>query len=210
MNYFDRSGHSSKSVWKDIFGIIVGIGLAAVTIGAIIASGGTLLVPALIGAGVGAAINLGGQVVSNIFNGNGAFDDINWKNVALGGLSGAAFATGIGGIYGATLIGAFSNAGMSAFEGNSIENIVFSFVVGGVAAGIGYGIEKSISNKFLNIDTNLSFSDYLNMARVDEANFWVRNGVAALSKLYTLGPTFTTGMTRGTLKFIGNKLGGMF
>lgn len=180
------------------------------TVAAVVASGGALLVPVLIGAGLGAGINLAGQGFSNLKNGAGFFENINWGNVILGGLSGAAFATGVGGLGGAIIIGATSNAGMSALEGNSWGNIGFSTVVGGVAAFAGFKLGKFVSNKLLNINTNLGIGDYINMARVDGAGFWTGTGVSLMSKLYTMGPTIVTGMTRGILKFTGNFLGDWF
>ena len=210
VNYSDGSGHSPDSIWKTLLGVAVGIGLFAVTAVAVIGSGGTLLVPVLVGAGVGAGLNLVGQGVSNLSQGKGFFEDINWGNVALGGLSGAAFATGVGGLWGAVAIGATSNAGMSALEGNSWTNIIFSALVGGASAFVGFKLGKFVSNKLLNINTNLSLSDYANMARVDGAGFLSRSVVALMSKLYTMGPTIATGVGRGITKFVGNYIGDWF
>ena len=44
----------------------------------------------------------------------------------------------------------------------------------------------------------------------DGAGFWTRNGIALISKLYTMGPTFTTEVTRGATNAIGNWIGGSF
>lgn len=177
---------------------------------ATVATGGTLLAPALVGAGVGAGLNLVSQGVSNLSQGKGFFEDINWDNVALVSLSGAAFATGVGGLWGAVAIGATSNAGMSALEGNSWANIGFSAFVGGVSAFAGFKLGKFVSNKLLNINTNLGIGDYVNMARVDEAGFFSRNATALLSKFYTMGPTIVTSVGRGVTKFVGNYIGDWF
>ena len=208
--YSDESGHSPDSILKTLLGVVVGVGLAVVTVAAVVASGGTLLVPVLVGAGVGAGVNLVGQGVSNLSQGKGFFEDINWGNVALGGLSGAAFATGVGGLWGAVAIGATSNAGMSALEGNSWANIGFSALVGGASAFAGFKLGKFVSNKLLNINTNLGVGDYVNMARVDGAGFLSRSAVALMSKLYTMGPTIVTGVGRGVTKFVGNYIGDWF
>ena len=208
--YSDESGHSPDSILKTLLGVVVGVGLAVVTVAAVVASGGTLLVPVLVGAGVGAGLNLVGQGVSNLSQGKGFFEDINWGNVALGGLSGAAFATGVGGLWGAVAIGATSNAGMSALEGNSWANIGFSALVGGASAFAGFKLGKFVSNKLLNINTNLGVGDYVNMARVDGAGFLSRSAVALMSKLYTMGPTIVTGVGRGVTKFVGNYIGDWF
>ena len=208
--YVDPTGNSPDSIWKTLLGVLVGVGLAVVTVAAVVASGGTLLAPVLVGAGIGAGLNLVSQGVSNLFEGKGFFEDINWGNVVLGGLSGAAFATGVGGLWGAVAIGATSNAGMSALEGNSWANIGFSAFVGGASAYAGFKLGKFVSNRLLNINTYLGIGDYVNMARVDGAGFWSRNCVALLSKLYTMGPTFATGVTRGVIKAVGNWIGGGF
>ena len=208
--YSDISGNSPDSIWKTLFGVAVGVGLAVVTVAAIVASGGALLAPVLFGAGIGAGLNLVGQGVSNLFQGKGFFEDINWGNVALGALSGAAFATGVGGIWGAVAIGATSNAGMSALEGNSWANIGFSALVGGVSAFLGFKLGKFISNKLLNINTNLSTGDYLNMAKIDGSRFFSKSIAVLMSKLYTMGPTIVTGVGRGTTKFVGNYIGDWF
>ena len=208
--YSDESGHSPDSIWKTLLGVVVGVGLAVVTVAAVVASGGTLLVPVLIGAGVGVGLNLVGQGGLNLSQGKGFFEDINWGNVALGGLSGATFATGVGGLLGAVAIGAISNTGMSALEGNSWANIGFSALVGGASAFAGFKLGKFASNKLLNINTNLGVGDYVNMARVDGAGFLSRSAVALMSKLYTMGPTIVTGVGRGVTKFVGNYIGDWF
>ena len=208
--YLDGSGHSPDSIWKTLLGVAVGVVLAVVTVAAIVVSGGSLLVPVLIGAGVGAGLNLVGQGVSNLSQGKGFFEDINWGNVALGGLSGAAFATGVGGLWGAVAIGATSNAGMSALEDNSWANIGFSALVGGASAFVGFKLGRFVSNKLLNINTNLGIGDYVNMARVDGARFLSRSIVALMSKLYTMGSTIVTGVGRGVTKFVGNYIGDWF
>ena len=210
INYADERGLNPDSVWKNLFGAVVAIGLAIVSVAAVIASGGALLVPVLIGAGIGAGVNLVGQGVANLAENKGFFEDINWANVALGGLSGAAFASGIGGLGGAIAIGAASNAGMSALEGNSWANIGFSAIIGGASAIAGFKTGKFLSSKLLNINTNLTVHDYIRMARVDAAGFLQRNLVAFKSKLYTLAPTIMTGTVRGIIKFIGNKIGSGF
>ena len=173
VNYSDGFGHSQDSIWKNILGVAVGFGLAVVTVVAVGTFGWSLLVPVLVGAGVGAGLNLAGQGVSNLFKGQGFFENINWGTVALGGLAGAAFATGVGGLWGTVVIGATSNAGMSALEGNSWANIGFSTLVGGVSAFAGFKLGKFVSNKLFNINPNLGIGDYVKMARVDGAVFFL-------------------------------------
>ncbi len=128
----------------------------------------------------------------------------------MGALAGAAFATGLGGIWGAVGIGAASNSGMSALEGKSWLNIGFSAVVGGASAFAGFKIGKYLSGKYLNIDTTLGIPSYMKMASVDGASFLKQVGTALLSKAYTLGPIIATGASRGILNFLGNKMGDLF
>ena len=208
VNYTDRSGHSPDSVWKTLFGVAVGVGLFALTAVAVVASGGTLLVPVLVGAGIGAGINLASQGISNLKNDKGLFEDINWGNVILGGLSGAAFATGIGGFWGAVGIGAASNAGMSALEGNSWLNIGISAGVGAIAAGVGYGAGKFVS-KYIFKNNGFTFTDYYETALIDTGKKMAAL-IAAGTVGYTFLPTIATGATRGVSNFIGNWIGDRF
>ncbi len=48
VNYSDGSGHSPDSIWKTLLGIAVAVGLAVVTVAAVVAFWGTLLVPVLL------------------------------------------------------------------------------------------------------------------------------------------------------------------
>lgn len=205
----DENGTDSE-VAKEIFGGIVATGLLALSAVAVLASGGALLVPVLAGAAIGAGANLLGQGISNLISGQDFFSDINWFNVGLGALTGAAFATGFGGIWGAIGIGDASNSGMSALEGNSWLNIGFSGVVGGVSAFVGFKIGQYSSNKLLNIDTTLGVDDYIKMAKIDGASIFKQVIVALSSRAYTLGPIFASGISRGIMKFIGNKIGDLF
>lgn len=119
-------------------------------------------------------------------------------------MAGAAFATGVGGLWGTVVIGATSNAGMSALEGNSWANIGFSTLVGGVSAFAGFKLGKFVSNKLFNINPNLGIGDYVKMARIDGAGFFSRSAVALMSKLYIIEPTIVTSVGRGVTKFVGN------
>jgi len=204
--YSDGSGHAPEWL-KTAIGITVAVGLAALTLREVIASCRTLLVPVLTGAAIGAGVNLAGQGIGNVIRGKGFFSDINWYNVGLGAFTGAAFATGIGGLGGAIGIGAASNAGMSAFEGNSWINIGISGIVGGAAAGIGYGLGHFVSSKVFDIDSNISMKILREMTSVDGAGF-LRGSLTVLAATgYTMAPTITTGLTRGLTKFLGKKIG---
>ena len=52
--------------------------------------------------------------------------------------------------------------------------------------------------------------DYVNMAKIDGANFLQQNLIALMSKIYTMGPTISTGIMRGLLKAGGNIIGDYF
>ena len=207
--YTDETGHASGSFWKRFIGATIGIALGVTAIVAVAMSGGTLLVPTLVGVAAGAGINLASQGVANLRNGKDFFEDINWWNVAIGAAAGALFGTGAGGLWGTIATGALSNASMSALDGQNWADIGINSIVGGLAAAVGYGVGKYISNKLLNINTNLGYGDYVNMARVDGAGILKRNAIAFISKAYTLGPNILSGATRGISNFAGKLLGGL-
>ena len=139
--YSDESGHSPDSIWKKLLGV-VGVGLAVVTVAAVVASGGTLLVPVLVGAGVGAGLNLVGQGVSNLSQGKGFFEDINWGNVALGGLSGAAFATGVGDYVNMARV---DGAGFLSRSAVALMSKLYTMGPTSVT-GVGRGVTKFVGN----------------------------------------------------------------
>lgn len=200
--YTDSTGHSWESFWKTTFGVVAGIAIGAVAVTAIIASGGTLLVPALIGLGIGAGTSLIGQGLANVSNGIGFFEDVNWMSVGLGGVSGFAFATGVGVLFGAIGIGVLSSAGSSAFEGESWGNIGINALLGGAAAGIGYGAGKFLGNHIFK-NSDLVFNDIFQMTRLDTN---IVNGavIAFRATWYTFIPAVTPGITRGIIKYLGN------
>lgn len=192
-----------RAKWKTIFGAVAIAGLLLVAVVAIGLSGGALLAPVLAGAAIGAGTNLVSQGINNLKNDKGFFEDIDWLKVALAGATGAAFSSGAGGLIGSVLIGSVSNAAMAACDDADGYEIAISAVTGGVAAFAGFKLGKFISRKMLNINTNLTFKDYVNMARVDGANFAVSSVTALMSKLYTMGPQIATGVTRTLIKMIG-------
>ena len=161
-----------------------------------------MLVPTLVGAGIGAGLNLVGQVGSNPYAGKGAFEDFNWGSFILAGLTGAAFATGIGGFWGATGIGAASNAGTSAFENESWGNILASAIVGGISAGVGFVAGRYIANN-LPMDMNLGFNGYFDLGRMDAGV--IRSAYHAFrGSWYTFLPTIARSSSRALIKIAGN------
>ena len=191
--------------WKTAFGLLCGLALVGLTIAGMVMSGGILatLVPTLVGFAIGAGTNIISQGLANIASGQSFFSDMNWGTVLLGGLAGAAFSTGVGGLGGAVLIGALSNGGMAAFEGKSWENIAFNFAVGGMAGAAGYGAKQVIANLIYR-NTNLGFMDFYQATKVDTGI--IRSTITALrSAHYIFLPSVFQGGARGLMKYLGNK-----
>ncbi len=194
--------------WKNAFGFMIGLALVVVAVlGAIsiVASGGSLL-PIFVGAIVGAAGNFMGQGISNVIKGKGFFDDINYFSLALGGITGAAFATGVGGLLGAVAIGGASSAGLSAFENKSWNNILFDCAIGGIAGGVGHGLSRFVG-KVVYKNGDLGFSDFYQLAKLD-TNVLKSAGIALRSSYYTFFPMVSTGLSRFLINFFGKKGGG--
>ena len=202
MGYDPNGTWDWNSFWKTVLGVAIGIGLAAVSVMAVIASGGALLIPVLAGFAIGASTSLIGQGIGNLASGRNFFDGISVGSVLMGGLAGAAFATGIGGLWGTVAIGAASNMGISAIENKSWANIGLSAVVGGFAAGLGYGAGKLLSNAIFK-NSNVGFKELFELGKLD-GNI-VRSAFEAFRGSYiTLLPSITPGISRGILKFLGN------
>lgn len=84
VNYSDKSGHSPDSIWKTLLGIAVGVGLAVVTVAAVVASEGTLLVSVLVGAG--AMIIGANEIVDGITGTNYIQEWTGWSDDLYNGL----------------------------------------------------------------------------------------------------------------------------
>lgn len=189
--------------WKKILAGVIGLGLLIVVVAAVVISGGTLLIPVLIGATIGAGASLVGQGVGNLLSGERFFDDISLESVIMGGLAGAAFATGFGGLFGAMAIGATSTAGTSAWEDKSWANIGVSAFTGGLAAGLGYGIGK-LMGRFAFRNSDFGFKDAFDIA-ILETNATFASVLAFRASYYTFLPAFTPGIVRGITKYLSNK-----
>ena len=188
--------------WKTLFGYAMAFGLAAIAVVGIVASGGALLIPVLVGAGVGLAANVIGQGVGNLISEKGFFDGFSIESALMGMLAGAAFAAA-GGFWATVAVGAMANAGTSALQQKSWKQIGLSAIGGAISAGVGYALGKLVGCEVYG-DDDMTITDYRNMARLDEGEIraW---GTAFASSWKSLLPNIANSGTRGILKFLSNK-----
>ena len=188
--------------WKTLFGYAMAFGLAAIAVVGIVASGGALLIPVLVGAGVGLAVNVIGQGVGNLISRKGFFDGFSIESALMGMLAGAAFAAA-GGFWATVAVGAMANAGTSALQQKSWKQIALSAIGGAISAGVGYALGKLVGCEVYG-DDDMTITDYRNMARLDEGEIraW---GTAFASSWKSLLPNIANSGTRGILKFLSNK-----
>ena len=207
MGYDPNGTFDWNKFWKTSLGVTMAIGLAALAIGATIVSGGSLGL-LVAGFAMGAAASFVGQGIGNVLSGERFFNDFSLSSIIMGGLAGAAFITGVGGFWGAVAIGAVSNAGTSALENKSWANIGASAIVGGISAGVGFGLGKIVSN-YVFKNSGMTFIDYFELGIIDtNAIFAVWHAFAA--SWYTFLPSLTTSASRGVIKALGNKGIGWF
>ncbi len=203
MGYDPNGTWDWGTFWKKAFGVVMGLGLLAITVAGVILSGGTLLVPVLVGAGLGIAANVIGQGVGNLLSGKSFFDNFSIASVIMAGLAGAAFATGLGGFLGTIAIGAMANSGTSALQEKSWTQIGLSAIAGTVSAGIGYGVGRLIGNKVFGTN-DFKFSDFYQLTCL-EAGTFTSVAVALRASWYTFLPNISTSVTRALSKYLGNK-----
>ena len=188
--------------WKTVWGVAVGVGLATLAVAGVVLSGGALLVPVLVGAGIGFGASVIGQGLGNIATGKGFFDNFNLGSAIIGALAGAAFATGLGGAFGATVIGALANSAVASFENKSWLQIGLNAVVGGLSAGFGYSFGRYVGIKVFALD-DFTFTDFIQIAQLD-ASFFSAAALALRASWKSFLPLISTGMVRATSKAIGN------
>ena len=207
MGYDPNGTFDWNNFWKTALGVTAAVGLAALAIGATIVSGGSF---GLLAAGfvMGAAASFVGQGIGNVLSGEYFFNDFSLSSIIMGGLAGAAFITGVGGFWGAVAIGAVSNAGTSALENKSWANIGASAIVGGIAAGIGFGVGRVVSNHVFK-NSGMTFMDYFELGIID-TNAIFAAGHAFAASWYTFLPSLATSASRGVTKALGNKGIGWF
>ena len=201
MGYDPNGTFDWNQFWKTALGVTAAVGLAALAVGATIATGGSF---GLLAAGfaMGATASVVGQGIGNLVSGESFFNDISLSSVVMGGLAGAAFITGVGGFWGAVGIGAISNAGTSALENKSWANIGASAVVGGIAAGVGFGLGKVVSN-YVFKNSGMTFIDYYELGIID-TNAVIAGVHAFASSWHTFLPSIVTSASRGATKALGN------
>ena len=78
-----------------------------------------------------------------------------------------------------------------------------SALIGGIAAGVGYGFGKFIANQIYKTKS-LTFSNYYDLGKTDTGAF--KAAIYAFrSSWYTFMPSIATSSSRGLIKFLGNK-----
>ncbi len=188
--------------WHWLLGIVAAISMVVVVVASAIITGGASLISIGVGMGIGATASLVGQGVGNVLNGKSFFENIDVVSILLGGLAGAAYATGLGGAFGAFGIGVASNIAVSAYQQKAFKDILFSGAIGGFAAMFAYGVGQLLNNVvYLNNDA--TYSVFFDAARVDGANLFQALSLAFASVWYKFLPNVATGLSRVLLNMIG-------
>ena len=203
MGYDPNGTWDWNSFSKKVFGIAMGIGLLTIAVAGVILSAGAVLVPVLVGAGLGITFNIIGQGMGNLLNGKSFFDDLSFSSAIMAGLAGAAFATGLGGLGGAAIIGAMVNSGTAALQKKSWKQITLSAAVGAGSAAIGFGISRFIGNRVF-AENDFTFSTFYDTTHLDAG---IIRSIATSLKYswYTFLPTISTGIARAISNYLGNR-----
>ena len=170
-------------------------------IGSAIITAGASLIPIGIGFGIGAASSFIGQGANNLINGKSFFENMSIGSILIGGLVGAAYATGLGGMAGSLGIGVAAGVLTASAEQKSFKEIVLNGIFVGISSVISYGAGQIIG-RIAYKNSDLTFLNYLEMAKVDGAGL-VRSAITAFnSSWYTFIPSMTPGITRAILNYI--------
>lgn len=196
----DQNGNAWwDGLGKGLLAVAIAIVVVAAVVAVSIVTGGATLVG--IGFGIGAASSFIGQGVNNLINGNGFFDNMNVGSILIGGLVGAAYATGLGGIAGSLGIGVAAGVLTASAEQKSFKEIVLNGIFVGISSAISYGAGQIIG-RIAYKNSDLTFLNYLEKAKVDGAGL-VRSAITAFnSSWYTFIPSMTPGITRAILNYI--------
>ena len=209
MNIDPNGTWSWKKFWRGVVGAVAGVALVTVVVASAVVTGGTSLVAIGVGFAIGATASVVTQGITNVINGNDFFHNINIGTALIGGLAGAAFATGLGGLAGAFGIGMASSVATSAIEKKSIGEILFNGLVGGLSASVAFAFGELIGRVVYQVD-DFVFASFLQMAKVDGANVIRGSLTAFASSWFKFLPSITPGITRAVLNMIGQRRGDFF
>ena len=196
----DPEGHKW---WHWLLGIFAVVVIAAVVVAsAIVTSGASLAVMGTMSL-ISAGSNFVGQGINNVLNGKGFFEDIDVGSIFISALSGAAFASGLGGVA-MFAVGAASSVATNAFNQRPISEILLNGFLGGIISFAAYGLGNALG-RYFNKTNDFTFNTFFDLARVDGAGIGKALMVALSSSWYKLIPTVSPGLTRWLGKFIINK-----
>ncbi len=190
--------------WQWLLGIVAVVAIVGVVVASAIVTGGASLAAIGLGFTIGATASFVGQGVGNLLGGRNFFDGMSVSSILLGGLAGAAYATGMGGALGALGIGVAAGVASSSFQGKSLKEIVWSGFVSGASAAIAYGIGQTFKNLIFK-NTDSEFIDFFEMAKVDGANVFKAFTTAFNSSWYTFLPSMSTGLSRFIFNWLGTR-----
>ena len=186
--------------WHWLLGGLAAVALATVVVASAILTMGASLIPITVGFSIGAVSGLVAQGVANVAGGNSFFDTTSILAGLVGGLSGAAFATGLGGLWGAIGVGVATNIAVASIDQKSVSEIIVSGVIGGLSAGFAYGIGQTLG-KVLNSTNDYTFSTFFQAAKVDGANIFKSAAVGLSSSWYKFIPSLSPGVSRSLLNY---------
>lgn len=196
-----RLDENGNAWWHWLLGALAVVALVGVIIGSAIITAGASLIPIGIGFGIGAASSFIGQGANNLINGKSFFENMSIGSILIGGLVGAAYATGLGGMAGSLGIGVAAGVLTASAEQKSFKEIVLNGIFVGISSVISYGAGQIIG-RIAYKNSDLTFLNYLEMAKVDGAGL-VRSAITAFnSSWYTFIPSMTPGITRAILNYI--------
>ena len=137
----------SKGAWLDrLFGAIIAVGMIVVgviivaTVSAISCGAATAAAPYIMGAFIGAGMEVFMQTVIQ----GKPIGEINWLRVGVAAVSGVLSAIPGVGWFGAGLIQGATEAAMTAVDGGSLEDVFKAFTVGFITGVVIHGVGKAL------------------------------------------------------------------
>lgn len=144
---FPPQEDESKGSWLDrLYGTVIAFGMMAVgviivaTISVISCGAATAAAPYIMGAFIGAGMEVFMQTVIQ----GKPIDEINWLRVGIAAVSGVLSAIPGVGWFGAGLIQGFTEAAMTAVDGGSLEDVFKAFSVGFITGVVIHGAGKAL------------------------------------------------------------------